>query len=420
MLDGHRLALHEVSTVADHHTRGSPTLLISGSSRRDHGQTVLKNQFRQQSNGIQNLAIGRHLGCCATHDQGATKSIPVRRGKTSKNSGCTSSEMSVQTAFHGGGGPYFQPHPFDIHVKNRLFPASCRQRGVLLQPNAGRGLTIDEHSSCYLYRQTVNPLVAKGTLGIRSDADVAQTQRLRRLVIARLSCLRVGQCHALDSGQVIVVGVVHLGAVDIEGIILIVIEIAIGGIGISDLKLGRVVRDGASQIHAVQKHTKRQISAPRVIASDSLQRGASREHLSHVRHVPGVEFPEVERLQPGAAVEHICHVHHSAGVKLGEVQLFERRAAIEHGAHVGHVGRKKSVVQQRVEGDGPQRRTAFEHMCHIFRRPGIKTADIQIFQTYTSTEHTAHVLHVLGLEVRHIKFIQQVTLAEHLSHRGHG
>ena len=132
MLDGDRFILHEVCTIADHHARGSAGLLIMCSRRTDHSQTVLKNQFRQQSYGIQNLAIGSHHCCCATYNQGAMKTVPVGRGKSPKNSGGTSPEMSSQTSFNYGGGPYFHSNPLDVHVKNRLFLASNGQRGVLL------------------------------------------------------------------------------------------------------------------------------------------------------------------------------------------------------------------------------------------------------------------------------------------------
>ena len=143
------------------------------------------------------------------------------------------------------------------------------------------------------------------------------------------------------------------------------------------------------------------------------QTGATREHLSHVGDVLGVEVRQVKRRQTRATGEHLTHVGDVLGVEVRQVKRRQSGATREHPSHVGDVLRVEVRQVKRR-----QTRATIEHLPHLGDVLGVEVRQVKRSQTRATIEHGTHGGDVLGIEVLHIERSQTGAFPEHPIHVG--
>ena len=168
----------------------------------------------------------------------------------------------------------------------------------------------------------------------------------------------------------------------------------VGVVGIVLIILRSVAADKRpAAFEYIRRRGQYRACAPVVVAKNGLQCRTAGEHITHIRHVVGVERTEVKRREFFATLEHTAHIRHLAGVELTQVKRRKGLTAEEHAVHIRHIG--------RIERTEVKRREFFatlEHTAHIRYLVGIEFTQVK-FSKRWAVEHMAHIRHFGGIEI---------------------
>ena len=112
----------------------------------------------------------------------------------------------------------------------------------------------------------------------------------------------------------------------------------VGGVGIVLIILRSVAADKRpAAFEHIRRRGQYRACAPVVVAKNGLQCRTAGEHITHIRHVVGVERTEVKRREFFATLEHTAHIRYLVGIEFTQVK-FSKRWTVEHMAHIRHFG----------------------------------------------------------------------------------